>query len=106
MKILALVAAAVAALMLAVPTLAASRLTKDQAYKRARACLLKNGAGFVARRGDGGGFATFTRSRGSTYWTYGTLLSQVDNVTVYFAGRPGPDKALRAQTKKCLTDGI
>lgn len=84
----------------------ASALTKDQAYKSARACLLKHGAGFVGRRADGGGFATFTRRRGSTFWTYKTFLRQVASVTVYFAGRPGPNAALKASTKRCLLVGI
>lgn len=104
MKI-ALVAAiaSVAFVMLAPPALG---LTKDQAWKNARACLMQHGARFVGHRPDGGGFATFTRGRGSTFWTYKTTFRQVASVTVYFAGRPGPNAALKASTRRCLVLGI
>jgi hypothetical protein len=85
---------------------AAPTLTKTQAFQRARACLLKHGAFFVGRRPDGGGYATFTQHRGSTFWTYKTTLGQVASVTVFYAGRPGPNKALKASTERCLLDGV
>jgi hypothetical protein len=88
---------------------ASSALTKDQAYRTARACLLKKvGASFVGRRGDGGGFATWNRpgAHGSSFWTYKTLLGQVSSVTVYFAGQPGLSATTKRKVKACLTKGI
>ena len=83
---------------------AASILTKDRAYRAARACLLNHGARFVGRRGDGGGFATLRR--GSTFWTYKTFLGKVSSVTIYFAGQPAPAAAMKRIAKVCVTKGI
>jgi hypothetical protein len=107
----ALVLAVVVVGVLAVPlaSSAASSVTKDQAYTKARACLLKKaGASFVGRRGDGGGFAAWNRgsTKGSSFWTYKTFLRQVESVTVYFAGQPGLPGSAKTKVKACLTAGI
>lgn len=91
-------------LVLAAPAQATSTLTKSQAYRTARLCLLDRGAQFVGRRPDGGGYATF--KTGSTFWTYKTFLGQVSSATVYFAGRPGLTTAKKRTVKACLTKGI
>jgi hypothetical protein len=83
----------------------AATLTKAQAFKSARVCLLNHGATSVVRRGDGGGFSFF-RAQGSTFWTYKTFLGQVESVTVYFAGRPGLSSAKKRMVRTCLTKGI
>jgi hypothetical protein len=100
---------AVVAVLLAVTAPVAHAVTKNQAYKIARNCLLKEAhASFVGRRGDGGGFATWNTNaaHGSTFWTYKTVLGQVASVTYYFAGRPGLPQRTKRIVKRCLQRGI
>jgi hypothetical protein len=105
---LALIACAVFALVLAVPAAdwpeaaeASTNVTKGQAYRTARACLLNHGARLVGRHPDGGGFAIF--KTGSTFWTYKIRLGQVSSVTFYLAGLT---KATERRVKSCITKGI
>jgi hypothetical protein len=70
-------AAALLTALLGLAALAAARadaqsaLTKAQAYKQARHCLLASGkVRFVGRRRDGGGYAFFRGYAHIVYWTY------------------------------------
>jgi hypothetical protein len=87
-----LVGACAAVLALAPAAAAAPLLTKDQAYKIARACLLQHDARFVGRRGDGGGFVFFKGVPHVQYWTYKTRLRQVRSVTYYAVDLPDTQK--------------
>lgn len=99
MKIIVILALALSVLVVASP---ASAITKPQAFAKSKTCLLKRAhAGFVGRRGDGGGYATW-HGRGSTFWTYKTWFGQVASVTVYFAGRPGLRPGTKALVRECL----
>jgi hypothetical protein len=80
---------------------ASPNVTKGQAYRTARTCLLDHGARLVGRHPDGGGFAIF--QTGSTFWTYETRLGQVSSVTFYLAGLK---KATERHVKSCITKGI
>lgn len=102
------IACAAVVLVLAVPAAvwpgpaeARPNVTKGQAYRTARVCLLNHGARLVGRHPDGGGFAIF--KTGLTFWTYETVLGQVSSVTFYFAGLT---KATERSVKLCVTKGI
>lgn len=87
------------------PAYSAQTLTKAQAYRSARTCLLNHGASVVQRRTNGvGGFARL--QRGSVLWTYKMSLGQVSSVTVRFGGVPSPTIAQRRTVRRCLTKGI
>ena len=108
MQKLALIACAAVVLVLAVPAgvwpgpaEARPSVTKGQAYRTARACLLDHGARLVGRHPDGGGFAIFRT--GSTFWTYKTIRGQVSSVIFYFAGLT---KSTERIVKSCVTKGI
>src|SRR5262245_2207575 len=82
-------------------------LTKDQAYRSARACLLSHGARVVGRRPNGGGCALLRPGLTLwTCWTYRPRLGQVSSVAFYFAGVPPPTRAERRTVHSCLTKGI
>lgn len=97
--------AAVVAVAVCSSAQASATLTKDQAFKKARTCLLKQHPASVVRRGDGGGFAYF-RGQGSTFWSYKTLLRQVSSVKVSYAGQPGLTGGMKKKVEACLTAGI
>ena len=102
----ALIACAAVVLVLAFPAAgwpaeAKTNVTKDQAYRTARVCLLNHGARLVGRHPDGGGFAIF--KTGSTFWTYKTLRGQLSSVIFYFAGVA---KSKERIVKFCVTKGI
>jgi hypothetical protein len=104
----ALIACAAVVLVLAVPAAvwpgpaeARPNVTKGQAYRTARVCLLNHGARLVGRHPDGGGFAIF--KTGSTFWAYKTLFGQVSSVIFYFAGLT---KSTERIVKSCVTKGI
>lgn len=64
---------------------AQSAITKTEAYKQARHCLLASGkVRSVGRRGDGGGYAFFRGYAHIVYWTYHLdNLKQVGRVRLY-----------------------
>ena len=64
---------------------AQSGITKTEAYKQARHCLLASGkVRFVGRRGDGGGYAFFRGYAHIVYWTYHLdTAKQVGRVMMY-----------------------
>ena len=104
----ALIACAAVVLVLAFPAAgwpgpaeAKTNVTKGQAYRTARVCLLNHGARVVGRHPDGGGFALF--KTGSTFWTYKTLRGQLSSVIFYFAGLT---KSTERIVKFCVTKGI
>lgn len=78
--------------------------TKDQAFAKAKVCLIsKHVARLVIRRPDGGGFASLMSKRGgSAFWTYKTVLRQVASTTVRYGGVPGPSSATKQRVEACL----
>ena len=83
------------------PPEAKTTVTKGQAYRTARLCLLNHGARLVGRHPDGGGFAIF--KTGLTFWTYKTLRGQLSSVIFYFAGLT---KSTERIVEFCVTKGI
>lgn len=81
----ALLTALMALALLAAHADAQSAITKTQAFKQARHCLLVNDkVRFVGRRGDGGGYAFFRGYAHIVYWTYRVDTSkQVSRVRLY-----------------------
>jgi hypothetical protein len=100
MKMTALLVTLLALALPAARADAQTTLTKTQAYKHARHCLLASGkVRFVGRRGDGGGYTFFKRYKHVVYWRYKTLLGQVESVTVYEFRLPA---GLRKVFRRCV----
>ena len=101
-KIIVIIALALVTASAASAGLNSAALTKDQAFRTARACLKQHHARTIIRRGDGGGYVYFGGSA-HAYWTYKTFLGQVESVTYY------PTKLSRSQKRvliACVTKGI